>query len=69
MRGLPGVIASKSIVTFGRPGNKLDFSPVDGHTQTTMRSKARALELPTPLAVPLLALGFVILSIVVILPR
>jgi hypothetical protein len=34
-----------------------------------MRSKARALELATPLAVRLLALGFVILSIVVILPR
>jgi hypothetical protein len=63
------VIASKSIVTFGEAGNKLDFSPVDGHTQATMRSKARALELPTPLAVRLLALGFVILSIVVILPR
>jgi hypothetical protein len=63
------VIASKSIVTCDRPGNKLDFSPIGGHTQTTMRSKARALELPTPLAVRLLALGFVILSIVVILPR
>ena len=63
------VIASKSIVTFGGRGNKLDFSFIHGHTQTTMRSKARALELPTPLAVTLLALGFVILSIVVILPR
>ena len=67
-RRLP-VIASKSIVTRDRAGNKLDFSSIGGHTQTTMRSKARALELPTPLAVRLLALGFVILSIVVILPR
>jgi hypothetical protein len=47
----------------------LDFSCKDGHTQATMRTKARALELPTTLAVRLLALGFVILSIIVILPR
>jgi hypothetical protein len=56
-------------VTLDGAGNKLDFSSTGGHTQTTMRSKARALELPTPLAVMLLALGFVILSIVVILPH
>jgi len=66
------VIASKSIVTADRRGNRaaiLDFSSIRGHTQTTMRSKARALELRTPLAVGLLALGFVILSIIVILPH
>ena len=63
------VIASKSIVTLDGPGNKLDFSSIGGHTQATMRSKARALELPVPLAVRLLALAFVVLSIIVILPR
>ena len=67
-RRLP-VIASKSIVTFDGPGNKLDFSPIERHTQATMTSKARALELPTPLPVQLLALGLVILSVIVILPR
>ncbi len=40
-----------------------------GHTATTMTRKARALELPSPLPVALLALGLVILSIVVILPH
>jgi len=35
----------------------------------TMTRQARALELPSPLTVKLLALGLVILSIVVILPR
>ena len=47
----------------------LDFSSIGGHTQATMRSKARALELPTPLPVQLLAFGLVILSILVILPH
>jgi len=63
------LIASKSIVTLDGPGNKLDFSSIERHTQATMTRQARALELPTPLALRLLALGFVVLSIIVILPR
>jgi hypothetical protein len=56
-------------VTLDGPGNKLDFSSIERHTQATMTRQARALELPTPLALRLLALGFVVLSIIVILPR
>jgi len=34
-----------------------------------MTAKARALELPTPLAAQLLVLGLVILTVIFILPR
>jgi len=63
-------------VVVGRGGNrrplyllKLDSSPIRRHTHRTMTRPARALELPSLLQLQLGALGLVILTVIVILPR
>ncbi len=47
----------------------LDTRKGRGHTAMTMNRQTRALELPSPITVTLLALGFIVFSIVLILPR
>src|SRR5437763_12829305 len=47
----------------------LDSATGRRHTGSTMASKARTLEHPSPLPVLLLAFGLVVISIVLILPR
>jgi hypothetical protein len=47
----------------------LDSTTARRHTDSTMASKTRALELPSPVPAILLALAFVVISIVLILPR
>ena len=65
------IIASKSIVIADCAGNvaRLTAGSGRGHTGSTMASKARALELPSPLPAQLLAFGLVLVTIILILPR
>jgi len=62
-------IASGSIAACVRPGNKVDSIAVRGHTQSTMTRTTRALELSLPTTAELLALGLVIVTVILILPR
>ena len=48
---------------------KLDSARACRHTGATMTRSTRAFAAPTPLAAQMLMLGFVILTVIVILPR